>query len=82
MFQSLTIKTAMAAIFIFTSTTAGAETMDNNWDKVFAQSEQVSVSKVTFKNRYGITLAGDLYTPKNKTAEKTLPKNGFIGHFL
>lgn len=54
--------------------------MDNNWDKVFAQSEQVSVSKVTFKNRYGITLAGDLYTPKNKTAEK-LPAIAVSGPF-
>ncbi len=80
MFQSLTFKTALAAIFIFTSTTAGAETMDNNWDKVFAKSEQVSISKVTFKNRYGITLTGDLYTPKNKTAEK-LPAIAVSGPF-
>lgn len=35
------------------------------WDKKFPQSEKVNHRKVTFKNRYGITLVGDLYTPKN-----------------
>lgn len=35
------------------------------WDKTFAQSNQVEHRKVTFKNRYGITLVGDLYIPKN-----------------
>ena len=34
------------------------------WDKVFAQSEAVDHEKVTFHNRYGITLAADLYKPK------------------
>ncbi|MBN9425622.1 MAG: alpha/beta hydrolase [Burkholderiales bacterium] len=35
------------------------------WDKTFPKSDQVDHKKVTFKNRYGITLAGDLYQPKN-----------------
>jgi fermentation-respiration switch protein FrsA (DUF1100 family) len=35
------------------------------WDKTFPKSEKVNHKKVTFHNRYGITLAGDLYTPKN-----------------
>lgn len=35
------------------------------WDKVFPLSEKVNHKKVTFINRYGITLAADLYTPKN-----------------
>jgi len=35
------------------------------WDKTFAQSSKVEHRKVTFKNRYGITLVGDLYIPKN-----------------
>ena len=38
----------------------------NDWDKTFPKSENVDVKKVYFKNRYGITLTGDLYTPKNK----------------
>ena len=43
---------------------------DNNWDKTFTKSDKVEVQKVSFKNRYGITLVGDLYTPKEKTKEK------------
>ncbi|EHJ51948.1 X-Pro dipeptidyl-peptidase [Streptococcus macacae NCTC 11558] len=35
------------------------------WDKTFPKSDLVDHEKVTFKNRYGITLVGDLYTPKN-----------------
>lgn len=33
------------------------------WDKVFPKSDKVTHSKVTFRNRYGITLAADLYIP-------------------
>lgn len=40
-------------------------TLTNEWDKTFPQSEKVNHSKVTFHNRYGITLAADLYVPKN-----------------
>lgn len=39
--------------------------LTNVWDKTFAQSDKVQHSKVTFVNRYGITLAADMYTPKN-----------------
>lgn len=35
------------------------------WDKTFPQSEKVDHCKVTFHNRYGITLAADLYIPKH-----------------
>lgn len=35
------------------------------WDKVFPQSEKVNHRKVTFKNHFGITLAADMYIPKN-----------------
>ncbi len=44
--------------------------MASNWDKTFVKSDKVDVKKVNFKNRYGITLVGDLYTPKKKTSEK------------
>ena len=43
---------------------------DATWDKTFKKSEKVDVQKVTFKNRYGITLVGDLYTPKEKKEDK------------
>ena len=35
------------------------------WDKTFPKSDKVDHKKVTFVNRYGITLAADMYTPKN-----------------
>ena len=37
----------------------------DKWDKVFPKSDKVQHKKITFQNRYGITLAGDLYQPKN-----------------
>lgn len=40
------------------------------WDKTFPKSEKVNHRKVTFVNRFGITLAGDLYEPKEKSSEK------------
>jgi fermentation-respiration switch protein FrsA (DUF1100 family) len=39
--------------------------LTKRWDKTFPKSDKVKHSKVTFVNRYGITLAADLYTPKN-----------------
>lgn len=37
------------------------------WDKVFPRSERVDHRKVTFKNRYGLTLSGDFYLPKSRS---------------
>jgi fermentation-respiration switch protein FrsA (DUF1100 family) len=37
----------------------------DKWDKTFARSDKVDHKKLSFKNRYGITLAADLYQPKN-----------------
>ena len=39
------------------------------WDKTFPKSDKVNHSKVTFINRYGITLAADMYVPKNATGK-------------
>lgn len=49
------------------------------WDKTFPKSEKVNHRKVTFHNRYGITLAADLYEPKN--AEGKLPALAVSGPF-
>ncbi len=38
--------------------------LTEEWDKTFPESEKVNHRKVTFHNRYGITLAADLYEPK------------------
>ena len=42
-----------------------AVSMVSEWDKLFAKSDKVDHKKVKFKNRYGVELVGDLYTPKN-----------------
>ena len=49
------------------------------WDKTFAKSEKVDHCKVTFVNRYGITLAADMYVPKD--AEGKLPAIAVCGPF-
>lgn len=43
--------------------------LTDTWDKTFPKSDKVDHSKVTFHNRYGITLAADLYMPKNRTGK-------------
>ena len=49
------------------------------WDKTFPKSDKVAHKKVTFINRYGITLAADMYTPKNAKGE--LPAIAVSGPF-
>ena len=53
--------------------------LTQEWDKTFPKSNRVEHSKVTFANRYGITLAADLYVPKS-TAGK-LPAIAVCGPF-
>lgn len=54
-------------------------TLTREWDKTFPKSERVEHRKVTFHNRYGITLAADLYTPKG--AEGKLAAIAVCGPF-
>ena len=53
-----------------TSTSGNAMQLTQDWDKVFPKSDKVDHQKVTFKNRYGITLAGDLYLPKDRGSRR------------
>ena len=53
--------------------------LTQEWDKVFPKSDKVDHKKVTFHNRYGITLAADMYTPKN--TEGKLPAIAVSGPF-
>lgn len=53
--------------------------LTNEWDKTFPKSNKVNHSKVTFTNRYGITLAADVYIPKD--AEGKLPAIAVCGPF-
>lgn len=82
---------AMAVCLCFTANLFAADNHLNNdsmeknlnlteeWDKVFPQSDKVNHTKVTFHNRYGITLAADLYIPKN--AGGKLPAIAVSGPF-
>lgn len=54
-------------------------TLTAEWDKTFPKSDNVNHSKVTFTNRYGITLAADLYVPKN--AKGKMPAIAVSGPF-
>ena len=53
--------------------------LTQEWDKTFLKSEKVEHSKVTFVNRYGITLAADLYVPKDAAGK--LPAIAVSGPF-
>lgn len=57
-----------------------AQTMTDTWDKTFAKSDAVTHRKVTFLNRYGITLTGDLYEPASRT-DSPLPAIAVSGPF-
>ncbi len=54
-------------------------TLTQDWDKVFPKSDKVDHKKVTLVNRYGITLAADMYTPKGATGK--LPAIAMSGPF-
>ena len=60
---------------------ASAKSCNCKWDKVFPKSEKVNVERVTFKNRFGIELVGDLYTPKTMNKEDKLPAIAISGPF-
>jgi uncharacterized protein len=53
--------------------------LTEKWDKTFPKNDKVDHKKVTFRNRYGITLAGDLYQPKNASGK--LPALAVCGPF-
>lgn len=60
-------------------TPAFAQSTDT-WDKTFPKSDEVDHQKVTFRNRYGIELTGDLYLPKER-ADGGLPALAIAGPF-
>jgi hypothetical protein len=76
-----------ALLFLGATESAGATpsaqnsamTMTREWDKTFPKSDKVDHRKVAFKNRYGITLAANLYQPKNASGK--LPAIAVSGPF-
>lgn len=82
------VKTILAASFVLaaiSNVSAGGKkdmeklTLENKWDKTFPLSGNVTHKKVTFTNHFGITLAADMYTPKNATGK--LPALAVCGPF-
>jgi fermentation-respiration switch protein FrsA (DUF1100 family) len=71
---------ALGAASLHNISRSEAQNMSDEWDKVFPRSENVDHQKVTFKNRYGISLAGDLYLPKD-SANSRLPALAVGGPF-
>ena len=67
--RSLLKMTSAAAAAVATGCATGNAALQPQWDKTFAQSGKVDHRKVTFRNRYGITLAGDLYQPRNASGQ-------------
>jgi fermentation-respiration switch protein FrsA (DUF1100 family) len=68
----------LAILLIF-----GGSNMANakTWDKTFPKSDKVNIQKVEFKNRFGIKLVGDLYTPKTMKKDEKLPAITISGPF-
>lgn len=72
--------TTLLLLPIFSVATLGAtQKNEETWDKTFPKSDKVNHKKVTFHNRFGITLVGDLYEPKN--AKGKLPAIAVSGAF-
>ncbi len=82
---ALSVMTTGAAMAIDSNTHTGSPIvlqdlkLETKWDKVFKLSDKVHHAKVTFVNRYGITLAADLYMPKDATGK--LPAIAVAGPF-
>ena len=87
-------KVLLTAVLMGLTFTACTQKSDNNqnndnmnttlnltqeWDKTFPKSDKVDHKKVTFKNRYGIEIAADMYTPKDASGK--LPAIAVTGPF-
>lgn len=79
------IKNFLSCLVLAVVLIIGASNMsnakDSSWDKVFPKSDKVDVKKVSFTNRFGIKLAGDLYIPKNISKDEKLAAIAISGPF-
>lgn len=72
---------SIAALGVMSATSGAAFAQEAPaWDKTFPQSDRVEHQKVSFTNRYGITLSGDLYLPRDR-ADGRLPALAVAGPF-
>ncbi len=80
LFGAITINAEVMNMNTDTSLAAAAQLqLTHEWDKVFPKSDRVEHRKITFVNRYGITLAADMYTPIG--ASEPLPAIAVSGPF-
>ena len=63
-------KSIIGGLAMAIATTAGGVDLVQAWDKTFPKSDKVEHSKVTFKNRFGITLAADVYKPAGSRVQR------------
>jgi fermentation-respiration switch protein FrsA (DUF1100 family) len=70
---------SVPATSTFAADSQDSKTSAGKWDKTFPKSEKVDHRKVSFKNRYGLTLSADLYQPKNAAGK--LPALAISGPF-
>lgn len=81
MIKSILLWSFVALLIFGGCNIASAKCFCNRWDKVFPKSDKVSVQKVTFKNRFGLELVGDLYIPKSANKNDKLPAIAISGPF-
>ena len=77
MLKNLLLGLFTILLIVGSSNIANAKT----WDKTFPKSDKVNVLRVEFKNRFGITLVGDLYVPKTINKNDKLPAIAISGPF-
>jgi fermentation-respiration switch protein FrsA (DUF1100 family) len=77
MFKKLLLGLFTILLIFGGSNMANAKT----WDKTFPKSDKVNVQRVEFKNRFGITLVGDLYSPKGVNVNEKLAAIAISGPF-
>lgn len=80
--ESLEFKTeAVTTPSVQASKTITVNQLSNEWDKTFPENTAVHHEKVVFQNRYGITLVGDLYMPKNIKDDERLSAIAVAGPY-
>ncbi len=81
MFNKIVKILLIGLMFIGVTNMAEAKKLNNDWDKTFKKSDKIIVQKIKFKNRFGITLVGDLYKPMTIKKEDKLPAIVISGPF-
>ena len=81
MIKNILVSTFAILLIIGSSTIANAKNLSEKWDKVFPKSDEVTVQKIEFKNRFGLTLVGDLYIPAQINKKQKYPAIAISGPF-